>query len=67
MLRGLTTSLEVKIMPASASEVEINFWPLGPRYTLEEFWELPDPEDRSDYELIGGHLFMAPPPDARRP
>jgi len=50
-------------MPASATEVEINF-SLSHHYTLEEFWELPDPEDRSHYELIGGHLFMVPPPDA---
>jgi len=33
------------------------------RYTLEEFFALPDPEDRAHYELIGGFLFMAPPPD----
>jgi Uma2 family endonuclease len=51
-------------MPASAIDVEINFSPLSHRYTLEEFWELPDPEDRFHYELIGGHLFMVPPPDA---
>lgn len=50
-------------MPASATEVEINFSPLRHRYTLEEFWEIPDPEDRSHYELIGGQLFMVPPPD----
>lgn len=50
-------------MPASAIDVEINFSPLSHRYTLEEFWELPDPEDRSHYELIGGQLFMVPPPD----
>ena len=41
-------------MPASATEVEINFSPLAHHYTLEEFWEIPDPEDRSHYELIGG-------------
>ena len=51
-------------MPASAAEVEINFSPLAHHYTLEEFWELPDPEDRFHYELIGGLLFMVPPPDA---
>jgi Uma2 family endonuclease len=55
--------LEVEIMPASATEVEINFSPLAHHYTLEEFWEIPDPDDRSHYELIGGHLFMVPPPD----
>lgn len=51
-------------MPASAAEVEVNFSPLNHSYTLEEFWQLPDPDDRSHYELIGGLLFMAPPPDA---
>lgn len=33
------------------------------RYTLEEFWRLPDPEDCSHYELIEGVLYMSPPPD----
>ncbi len=46
-----------------AAEVEINFSPLLHRYTLEEFWELPEPDDLSHYELIGGGLFMVPPPD----
>ena len=50
-------------MSATATEVEINFSPLVHRYTLEEFWELPDLGDRSHYELIGGCLFMVPPPD----
>src|SRR5262245_8464949 len=30
-------------------------------YTLEEFWALPDPEDRSHFELIKGRLYMVPP------
>lgn len=50
-------------MSTIATEVEVNFSPLVHRYTLEEFWELPDPGDRSYYELIGGNLFMVPPPD----
>jgi Uma2 family endonuclease len=50
-------------MSATATEVEVNFSPLSHHYTLEEFWELPDPEDRFHYELIGGLLFMVPPPD----
>ena len=41
--------------------IEVNFSPLMRRYTLEEFWALPEPEDRSYYELIGGFLFMVPP------
>jgi len=51
-------------MSATATEVEINF-ALSHHYTLDEFWEIPNPEDRSHYELIGGHLFIVPPPDAR--
>jgi len=50
-------------MQAIETEVEVSFSPLVHRYTLEEFWRLPDPSDRSHYELIGGYLFMVPPPD----
>ncbi|MDX6447134.1 MAG: hypothetical protein QOH71_4208 [Blastocatellia bacterium] len=50
-------------MSTVATEVEVNFSPLVHRYTLEEFWELPDPGDLSHYELIGGYLYMVPPPD----
>ena len=31
------------------------------RYTLEEFWALPEREDHARYELIGGHLYLVPP------
>ncbi len=41
---------------------QINFSPLLRRYTLEEFWALPEREDHARYELIGGYLFMVPPP-----
>ncbi|HMH43384.1 MAG TPA: Uma2 family endonuclease [Pyrinomonadaceae bacterium] len=41
----------------------MSFSPLVRQYTLEEFWALPEPEGRSHYELIGGYLFMVPPPD----
>ena len=34
------------------------------RYTLEEFWALPEPEDRAHYELIKGRLYMVPPPQS---
>ena len=44
-------------------EVEINFSPLLRRYTLEEFWALPEREDHARYNLIGGFLFMVPPPN----
>jgi Uma2 family endonuclease len=37
--------------------------PLVKTYTLEEFWQLPDPPDRSKLELIAGVLFMTPPPE----
>jgi Uma2 family endonuclease len=43
--------------------IEVNFSPLMRRYTLEEFWALPEPGDRAHYELIGGFLFMVPPPN----
>lgn len=37
--------------------------PLVKTYTLEEFWQLPDPPDRSKLELIAGVLYMSPPPE----
>jgi Uma2 family endonuclease len=42
--------------------VWVNTSPLVKTYTLEEFWELPDPPDRSKLELIAGVLYMTPPP-----
>ena len=36
--------------------------PLVKTYTLEEFWELPEPEDHSKLELIAGVLYMTPAP-----
>src|SRR6187200_138511 len=36
--------------------------PLVRTYTLEEFWELPEPPDHSKIELIAGVLYMTPPP-----
>lgn len=36
--------------------------PLVKKYTLEEFWELPEPSDHSKLELIAGVLYMTPPP-----
>ena len=43
--------------------VQVNFSPLKRRYTLEEFWALPEREDHARYNLIGGYLFMVPPPN----
>jgi len=43
-------------------QTNIAFSSLLRRYTLEEFWTLPEPEDRSHYELIEGVLHIAPPP-----
>lgn len=40
----------------------VNTSPLVKTYTLEEFWDLPDPPDRSKLELIAGVLYMSPPP-----
>jgi Uma2 family endonuclease len=50
-------------MQALETKIEVSFSPLLHRYTLEEFWTLPEPKDHSHYELIGGLLFMVPPPD----
>jgi Uma2 family endonuclease len=36
--------------------------PLVKTYTLKEFYELPEPGDRSTLELIKGVLYMSPPP-----
>jgi len=36
--------------------------PLIKTYTLEEFWELPEPPDHSKLELIAGVLYMTTPP-----
>ena len=41
----------------------INTSPLVKTYTLEEFWQLPEPADRSKLELIAGVLYMTPPPE----
>jgi Uma2 family endonuclease len=51
-------------MPAAASLI-VSTSPLVKTYTLEEFWELPEPADHSKYELISGVLYMAPPPEYR--
>ena len=45
-----------------SAQTTITFSPLLKRYTLEEFWALPEPEDRSHYELIEGVLHIVPPP-----
>lgn len=37
--------------------------PLVKTYTLQEFWDLPEPADHSKLELIKGVLYMTPPPD----
>jgi len=49
-------------MQALEVPTQINFSPLLRHYTLEEFWALPEREDRVRYDLIGGYLFMVPPP-----
>jgi len=36
--------------------------PLVRKYSLEEFWEIPEPPDHSKLELIAGVLYMTPPP-----
>ena len=50
-------------MPAERTAVtRFNTSPLVKTYSLEEFWQLPDPPDRSKLELIAGVLYMSPPP-----
>ena len=51
------------MLEVPTTTTEVFFSPLLRQYTLEEFWALPEPKDRSRYELIGGYLFMVPPPD----
>ncbi len=43
-------------------QTNIVFSSLLKRYTLKEFWDLPEPADRSHYELIEGVLYIVPPP-----
>ena len=42
----------------------VNMSPLVKQYTLDEFWQLPDPPDGSKLELIAGVLYMSPPPES---
>src|SRR5947199_5874829 len=57
------TEAQVMSMLETKQSPPINFSPLLRSYTLEEFWKLPEPEGRAHYDLIGGYLFMVPPPD----
>ncbi len=43
-------------------KTNVAFSSLLKRYTLEEFYRLPAPEDRAHYELIEGVLYIVPPP-----
>jgi Uma2 family endonuclease len=43
-------------------QMEITTSPLVKTYTLQEFWDLPEPADHSKLELIKGVLYMTPPP-----
>jgi Uma2 family endonuclease len=47
-------------MQAIETAVTVDF---SRRYTLEELWALPEREDRAHYELIGGYLYIVPPPN----
>ena len=38
----------------------VNTSPLVKTFTLEEFWKLPEPPDRSKVELIAGVLYITP-------
>lgn len=37
--------------------------PLVKTYSLDDFWQLADPLDRSKLELIAGVLYLSPPPE----
>ena len=37
--------------------------PLVKTYTLQEFWDIPEPSDHSKLEFIKGVLYMTPHPD----
>src|SRR5688572_29475000 len=54
---------EARKMQALATPDQVNFSPLQRRYTLEEFWALPEREDHARYNLIGGYLYMVPAPN----
>lgn len=56
-------ALETPTPTEEETPTRINFSPLSRRYTLEEFWALPEREDHAHYNLIGGYLFMVPPPN----
>lgn len=42
---------------------QVAFSPLLRHYSLDEFWQLPEPPDCCHYDLIAGVLYMVPPPD----
>src|ERR1051325_1848033 len=42
--------------------MEITTSPLVKTYTLQEFWNLPEPADHAKLELIKGVLYISPPP-----
>ena len=48
-------------MQAIETSVTVDF---SRRYTLEEFWDLPEREDHARYELIRGFLHIVPPPNS---
>ena len=61
---GFSQQLEAEMQALDVkTPTKINFSPLSRRYTLEEFWALPEREDHARYNLIGGYLFMVPPPN----
>src|SRR5687768_8975294 len=56
-------ALETPTQTSEETPTQINFSPLSRRYTLEEFWALPEREDHARCNLIGGYLFMVPAPN----
>jgi Uma2 family endonuclease len=58
-----TSALRSRMATLEAVDTQIIFSPLLRQYSLEEFWDLPEPADGWHYDLIGGVLYMVPPPD----
>jgi hypothetical protein len=42
--------------------LQVSASPLVKTYCLDEFWQLPEPSDRSKLEPIAGVLYMTRPP-----
>src|SRR5258705_1794244 len=62
VFRFLSLYSSQPILIGVSQMVWVNTSPLVKTYTLEEFWELPEPPDHSKLNLMAGLLYMTPPP-----